>query len=353
MANNTTLNAGTGGDTLATEDIAGIKYQRVKLIDPTAASTTPIGTSANPIRTDPTGSTTQPVSGTVTATGPLTDTQLRATPVPVSGTVTVTTGTAASDLGKAEDAAHTSGDVGVFILGVRNDNNTTYGADNDYTPIAVSASGAIKMGGQVAHDGVAAGNPVLIGGFASAAAPAGVSADADIVRSWYLRNGAAATVITAAGALIGGDAANGLDVDVTRLPSLPAGTNMIGDVALVPQTTGGLTMSHTVSAASTNATSLKASAGQVYAIQAFNLNAAARYLKLYNKASAPTVGSDTPVKVLMIPGGSTAGAGVVVGDWSAGLAFGTGIAWALTTGLTDADTGAVAASEILVEIDYA
>lgn len=33
---------------------------------------------------------TQPVSGTVTATGPLTDTQLRATPVPISGTVSVT-----------------------------------------------------------------------------------------------------------------------------------------------------------------------------------------------------------------------------------------------------------------------
>lgn len=31
-----------------------------------------------------------PVSGTVTATGPLTDTQLRATPVPVSGTITAT-----------------------------------------------------------------------------------------------------------------------------------------------------------------------------------------------------------------------------------------------------------------------
>ncbi len=32
------------------------------------------------------------------------------------------------------------------------------------------------------------------------------------------------------GQLIGGDAANGLDVDVTRLPSLPAGANNIGDV---------------------------------------------------------------------------------------------------------------------------
>ena len=38
------------------------------------------GTATNPLRTDPTGTTTQPVSG------PLTDTQLRATAVPVSGT---------------------------------------------------------------------------------------------------------------------------------------------------------------------------------------------------------------------------------------------------------------------------
>lgn len=38
------------------------------------------GTSSNPIRTDPTGTTTQPVSG------PLTDAQLRAVAVPVSGT---------------------------------------------------------------------------------------------------------------------------------------------------------------------------------------------------------------------------------------------------------------------------
>jgi hypothetical protein len=38
-----------------------------------------------------------------------------------------------------------------------------------------------------------------------------------------MRNGAQATVLTAAGALIGGDATNGIDVDVTRLPGV-AGT---------------------------------------------------------------------------------------------------------------------------------
>lgn len=64
--------------------------------------------------------------------------------------------------------------------------------------------------------------PVVVGGRASAAAPSAVSADGDAVVAWFLRNGAQATVLTATGALMGGDAANGLDVDVTR-SVLPTG----------------------------------------------------------------------------------------------------------------------------------
>lgn len=80
MANNTRLNeaSGTSGDLIATEEIGAAKYELIKLIDATAGSTTPVGTSANPLRLDPTGTTTQPVSG------PLTDTQLRASAVPAS-----------------------------------------------------------------------------------------------------------------------------------------------------------------------------------------------------------------------------------------------------------------------------
>jgi hypothetical protein len=88
-----------------------------------------------------------------------------------------------------------------------------------------------KVQGLTAHDAVGTStNPVAEGGYASATAPTDVSADGDIVRAWFFRNGAQATVLTAGSALIGGDAANGLDVDVTRLPSLPAGTNVIGHV---------------------------------------------------------------------------------------------------------------------------
>lgn len=107
-----------------------------------------------------------------------------------------------------------------------------------------------------------------------------------------------------------------------------------------------------ISAASTNATSLKTSAGHIYAIQVFNTNAAARYLKLYNKATAPTVGTDVPIKVILIPGASaSAGAGAAP-SWTTGFKFTVGIAYAVTTGAAHSDTGAVAAAEIVVNIDY-
>lgn len=112
----------------------------------------------------------------------------------------------------------------------------------------------------------------------------------------------------------------------------------------------GWTPARLVSAATTNATSVKASAGQIGFIYAVNLNAAVRYLKLYNKASAPTVGSDTPIATLAIPA-STTGAGFML-PIPDGVNFTTGIAYATTTGVADADTAAVAANEILLFLGY-
>lgn len=109
---------------------------------------------------------------------------------------------------------------------------------------SLTVDGTVTADGGAAHDASVSGNPNLIAGRSSAAAPASVDADGDAVTLWALRNGALATVLTAAGALVGGDASNGLDVDVTRLPALAAGTNNIGDVDVltVPaplSTTGG------------------------------------------------------------------------------------------------------------------
>lgn len=108
------------------------------------------------------------------------------------------------------------------------------------------------------------------------------------------------------------------------------------------------TQTFTNSAASTNATSTKASAGTLWSVVASNINAAARYLKLYNKASAPTVGTDTPVLTIPIPAGGV----VQVDGGSNGIRFGTGIAWAVTASAADSDTTAVATGEIKVCIAY-
>jgi hypothetical protein len=56
----------------------------------------------------------------------------------------ITPGTDATDLGKAEDAAHASGDVGVEMLAVRNDTLAALaGTDGDYAPLQVDANGAL------------------------------------------------------------------------------------------------------------------------------------------------------------------------------------------------------------------
>lgn len=114
---------------------------------------------------------------------------------------------------------------------------------------------------------------------------------------------------------------------------------------------GGWTPFKLVSAASTNATSVKGSAGVLGMATVSSVNAAVRYLKFYNKATAPTVGTDTPVLTFAIPG-NTAGAGSNVPIPDVGIAFSTGIAFALTVEATDAGSTGVAVSEIVVNLGY-
>jgi hypothetical protein len=77
MADNTELNPGSGGDIAATDDIAGVKYQRVKLT-----------LGADGVNDgDLSGSNPMPVAGSLSVDNfpaqiGLTDDQLRAAPVP-------------------------------------------------------------------------------------------------------------------------------------------------------------------------------------------------------------------------------------------------------------------------------
>jgi len=55
-------------------------------------------------------------------------------------------GVAATNLGKAEDAAHASGDVGVMVLAVRDDApSAAKAAEGDYTPLLTNATGQLYV----------------------------------------------------------------------------------------------------------------------------------------------------------------------------------------------------------------
>ncbi len=97
------------------------------------------------------------------------------------------------------------------------------------------------------------------------------------------------------------------------------------------------------SANTTNGTSVKASAGNVFRIRGNNTVASKRYFKLYNKASAPTVGTDTPVLTFLIL--ASAEFVIDVGG-SYGHYFSTGIAYAITGAAADNDTTAIGTGDI-------
>ena|SRR3989304_4372773 len=122
---------------------------------------------------------------------------------------------------------------------------------------------------------------------------------------------------------------------------------------LVPTELGGCLVSSLISAATTNATVVKTSAGQLYGFDLFSLDQTPVYLKFYDLAVAPTVGTSTIKLRFGAPAVATANALQKTGSmFTMGIAFGTGIAFALTTGILDADATAVAASEILVNVYY-
>ena len=136
-------------------------------------------------------------------------------------------------------------DIEIGAVEIKND------ATDDRAKVQTAAPTGSTMGlvtwaqavGAAAHDAVAAGNPLLVAAYASAAAPVDVSADADAVRLWALRNGSLVVNLAGGGTLIqaaAGTAANAMRVALatdanvvdTELPAAAA----LADAAANPTT---------------------------------------------------------------------------------------------------------------------
>lgn len=208
-----------------------------------------------------------------------------------------------------------------------------------------TGANSIPVQGNVASGVTDAGRPVKIGGVFNTTPPT-------------VTNGQRVDLQTSnrGNQLIEGAIAHGSDVSAVR-PVLIGGMDrnsvtgrrvavgVFGDV----YTEGGSATARLVSAAnSVNATLIKNTNAKVFTITGYNAAAALRYLKLYNKATAPTVGTDTPVFTYALP--ATAAFQFTI---PGGYQFSTGLGFGLTVNAADADTTAVTAGDITVlHINY-
>ena len=111
MADNTTLNPGTGGDVVAADDVGGVKYQVVKLdlggdgASAPVSGALPVSAASLPL---PTGAATET---TIAA--------LQALLTTIAGTIQI------------HNLPFADGTAGQVILGKRRDSDTTLVADGD------------------------------------------------------------------------------------------------------------------------------------------------------------------------------------------------------------------------------
>lgn len=418
MADNTILNVGSGGDTIASDDIAGVKYQRVKLsvgadgaaADAASGGGVESGALRVTIASDSTGVLSiDDNGGSLTVDGSLTTVST----VTTVGAVTAITnalpagtnnigdvdvlsiipGTGATNLGKAEDAAHTTGDTGVMALTVRAATPTaTAGTNGDYQALITDTTGQLfTIDGNsaaaltalqlidnlvLAEDAIhASGDPgvqMLTVRAATAAATSGAAGDYQpLITDGNGRLYTASVATNSSGTIIDPQADDAAFTPGTSLLSVVGGINTTDSVdsgdagafamtlaraihaTLKTDTAGGPTIFRSLDIDESEE-EIKASAGQIYWIHAVNLTDAPIYLKFYNATAASvTVGTTTPVLTFpVVSQGTVDGAGFVF-NVPQGIPFSTAISVAATTGVADNDTGAPGASACVINIGYA
>ncbi len=292
-----------------------------------------------------------PVSGTVTAntglTQPLTDAQLRATPVPVSGTVSVdTTGLATSakqDTGntslgsidtkltsQATASKQDTGNTSLASIDTKLTNplpvsaaslplpslaaTSTKQSDGSQKTQVVDGSGNVIGATSNALDiNIKSGNPTTI----TATQATGTNLHT-VVDSGTITTVSTVTAVTAISNALPAGNNNIGDVDIATIPSLVAGTALIGKVGIdqtTPGTTNNVTSKDIPDAASTYALTnvsstayetghiLKGSPGYLFMLTGYNSKTSSQFIQLHNTTTVP---ADTavPILIFIVPASS-------------------------------------------------
>jgi hypothetical protein len=108
---------------------------------------------------------------------------------------------------------------------------------------------------------------------------------------------------------------------------------------------------HLDSAATTNGTLVKSTPATIVGGVVSNGSAAAKHLKLYDKSTAPTVGTDAPFAVITVPAGDSRSILDALAG-SAGYKTTNGLGIGITGALADSDTTAVAVHDVNLNLFY-
>lgn len=318
---------------------------------------------------------------------------------------------------KAEDSAHASGDMGVPVLAIRSDNDTSTADDGDYTVLKLDEQGRLKVSSKPASYPDITGNITAIQ--ATIGTPvAGGTVEGDVSRAsniMALCSGTFSTVnCTFEGSLeASGDTnwfgiqairtnANTIETTTGNLSAQPvygwemsvnalkrvrvratartSGTQawrfVQGTYATEPipgaQISGTQPVSGTVTAtvtagtvnpvvpatpyflnslATTNGNLILTGTSGLQAFYATNEGASVAYVKLYNKATAPSVGTDVPEMTIPVPAAASGVPGVATIPMGFhGFRFALGLGIAITRNAVHTDTTAVGASEVKVKL---
>lgn len=101
-----------------------------------------------------------------------------------------------------------------------------------------------------------------------------------------------------------------------------------------------------IAAAGVNATLVSAGAIRVHSLLLTNTTAAVKFVKIYNKATAPSE-ADTPILTLSIPANGNRDL-----DPEYGMLLSLGFGYRITGAAADADTTAVSAGDVILNTVY-
>jgi len=184
------------------------------------------------------------------------------------------------------------------------------------------------------------------GGSSSITSPLGRQADAaSVSAALSTEDVALLTALLTTTAFQARIPANGQAAMAASVPVAIASNQSAIPINLQPTTSGGSTPYRNLDLGTTGKV-VKNSAGQLYNYFISNNAAAARFVKFYDKATAPTDG-DTPIWTFQLPPGAAANVA-----FPNGIAFANGISIRGTTGVADNDTGAPSTNDIIVNLGY-